>query len=329
MKKPDPIEQALDRLGALRSEAASPDTLAQELRKFLSNKSNLVVAKAARIAGELRSEKSIPDMVAAFERLMADPGKLDKGCAALTEITGALYELDYLEPEIYFRGIHHVQMEGAFGPPVDVASKLRAFSALGLARTRYPHALEEVVALLVDREPEARIGAVRALASNGGEAGVLLLRLKVLNGDPEPDVMAECFSGLLAASPERSLSFVAEYAESEDAAVAEAAILALGTSRRPAAFDFLKEKWERSAGGRLRKTLLLAMALTRADAAIEFLVALLESGNVQTARDTITALALYRDNQRIRQLIEAAVSRRGEKQLTEAFRRELAANERE
>ncbi|MBZ5525444.1 MAG: hypothetical protein LAP21_24735 [Acidobacteriia bacterium] len=329
MKKPDPIEQALDRLSALRSEAAAPGALAQELRKFLSNKSNLVVAKAAKIAGELRSEKFIPDLAAAFERLMANPQKLDKGCAAVTEISGALYELDYLEPEIYLRGIHHVQMEGAFGPPVDVASKLRALSALGLARTRYPHALEEVVSLLVDREPEARIGAVRALASNGGEAGVLLLRLKVLNGDPEPDVMAECFSGLLAAAPERSLQFVAGYADAEDEAVAEAAILSLGTSRRPAAFDLLKEKWERSAGGPLRKTLLLAMALTRAEAAIKFLVALLGSASVQTAKETITALALYRDNERIRQLIEAAVSRRGEKQLIEAFRRELAVSERE
>jgi hypothetical protein len=328
MKKPDPIEQALDRLGALRSEGAAPDAVALELRKFLGHRSNLVVAKAAKIAGELHSGKSMPDLVTAFERLMADPQKLDKGCAAVTEIIGALFDLDCIEPEIYLRGIHHVQMEGSFGPPVDAASKLRAFSALGLVRTRYPHAMEEAVDLLVDREPEARIGAVRALASNGGDAGALLLRLKVLNGDSEPDVIAECFSGLLASASERSLSFVAEYADSEDAAIAEAAILALGMSRRPAAFDLLKRIWERSAHGLLRKTLLLAMALTRAEAAVEFLVALLESGTVQTAKDTITALALYRDNERIRQLIEAAVSRRGEKQLIEAFGRELAVSER-
>jgi hypothetical protein len=53
------------------------------------------------------------------------------------------------------------------------------------------------------------------------------------------------------------------------------------------------------------------------------LVSLLESGNVQTARDAITALAIYRDNERIRELIETAVSRRGDRQLADAVRREF------
>lgn len=329
MKKPDPIEQALDRLSALKREASSPEAIAPELKKSLSNRSNLVVAKAAKIAGELHSSKSVPDLVAAFERLMVDPQKLDKACAAVTEIAGALHELDYLEPEIYLKGIHHVQMEGSFGPPIDVASKLRALCAIGLVRTRYPQALEEVMTLLTDRWVDARIGAVRALASNGGEAGALLLRLKVLHGDAEPEVLAECFTGLLAAAPGKSLSFVAGFADAEDPAVAEAAILALGTSRSPAAFDLLRERWERPGGSLLRKALLLAMALTRAEASVDFLLSLLESGSAQTARDTIAALALYRDSERIRPLIEAVVSRRGERQLVEEFRKEFAANERE
>src|SRR5258708_5405358 len=325
MKKPDPIEQALDRPSALRS-GSSPEAPAHEIRKSLGSKSNLVVAKAAKMAGELRSAASVPDLVAAFDRLMADPGKLDKGCAAVTEIAGALYELDYAEPEVYLKGIRHVQKEGAYGPPVDVASKLRAFSAMGLVRSRHRQALDEVVSLLVDPEAPARVGAVRALASNGGEAGLLVLRLKVLTGDAESDVLAECFAGLLS-SGERSVPFVAGYADSEDAAVAEGAILALGTSRLPAAFDLLKEKWERCAGGDLRKTLLLAMALTRLEMATAFLVSLLESGSLQTAKDAITALAIYRDNERIRELIEAAVLKRGDKVLTEKFRREMENRE--
>lgn len=321
MKKPDPIEQALDRLSALRS-GSSPEAAAQEIKKALSSKSNLVVAKAAKIAGELRSAASVHDLVAAFDRLMTDAARLDKGCAAVTEIAGALYEMDYLEPEVYLRGIRHVQKEGSYGPPVDVASKLRAFSAMGLVRTRHRQAMDEVVSLLVDPEAPARIGAVRALASNGGEAGVLLLRLKVLTGDDEPDVIAECFGGLLAEG-ERSVSFVARYADSEDLAVAEAAILALGASRIPAAFDVLRESWERSAGGELRKTLLLAMALTRLEPATEFLVSLLEGESLPTARDAITALSIYRDNERIRGLVEGAVSNRGDRELTDAVYREF------
>src|SRR5258708_7462604 len=121
MKKPDPIEQALERLGSLRSSAELSAASAQELKVFLKSKSNLVAAKAAKIAGELRAMELIDDLVSAFRRFMENPQKLDKGCAATIEITATLYQMDYIEPEIYLLGIHHVQMEGSFGPPVDAA----------------------------------------------------------------------------------------------------------------------------------------------------------------------------------------------------------------
>lgn len=322
MKKPDPTEQALDRLAVLRNEAASP-ALAHELRAYLKNRSNLVVAKAAKVAGKARVTALVPNLVEAFERLMKNPAKLDKGCAALTEIADALYEMDYVEPEIYLRGIHHVQMEGSFGPPVDAAAKLRAASALGLARTRYPHALDEIVSLLVDSWPQARVGAVRALATNGGEAGALLLKLKVLSGESEPDVLAECFSGLLASAPETSLSLIARYADSEDLAVAEAALLALGSSRLPQALELLAERWKRTAAGHLRKILLVAIAMIRSDAAIEFLLALLPDSSPQTTKEVITALAMFRDNEKVRSNVEAAISARNDRTLGEVFRQEF------
>lgn len=323
MKKPDPVEQAVDRLSTLRTGVGSPTEVAEDLKRFLGNRSSLVSAKAAKIAGELRSSQLVPNLLAAFERLMANPQKLDKGCAALAEIVTALYQMDYLEPEIYLKGMHHVQMEGSFGPPVDAAAKLRGLSALGLARTRHPYALDEIVSLLVDPWPQARTGAVRALASNGGDAGALLLKLKVLTGDDATDVIAECFSGLLADASERSLLFVAKYADVEDSEIAEAAILAIGSSRLPTAFDRLKEKWERSIGAALRRVLLLAMAMTRSEAAIAFLISLLADSNTQTARDAITALAIYRNNEKIRGSVEDAISRRGDKNLIEALRREF------
>lgn len=322
MKKPDPTEQALDRLAILRNEAASP-AIVHEVRAFLRNRSNLVIAKAAKVAGKARITELVPDLVEAFERLMKNPAKLDKGCPALTGITDALYEMDYVEPEIYLRGIHHVQMEGSFGPPVDAAAKLRAASALGLARSRYPHALDEIVSLLVDEWPQARVGAIRALATNGGQAGALLLKLKVLTGESEPDVLAECFSGLLATAPETSLELIAGYADSNDLAVAEAALLALGSSRLPGALKLLAEKWQRTAAGPLRKTLLVAIAMIRSDAAIEFLLSLLLDCGTQTAKDLIIALAMFRDNEKVRTEVEAAISRRNDKALIEAFRQEF------
>jgi hypothetical protein len=323
MKKPDPTEQALDRLGVLRSEADLSAAARQELGAFLKNRSNLVVAKAAKIAGERRVTGLIDDLVSAFRRLMEKPQKLDKGCAATTEIVGTLYQMDYVETEIYLLGIHHVQMEGSFGPPVDAAAKLRAFSALGLARTRHPRALEEIVPLLVDPWPQARIGAVRALASNGGHAGALLLRLKVLTGESDLDVLAECFSGLLASAPESSLPLVAAYIDAEDEAVAEVALLAIGSSRLPEALTLLQGRCEASTFASLRKPLLLAIAMVRSEAAIEFLISLLADSGGQTAKDIITALAIFRDNSKVRLAVEQAVLALNDKALSEAFRREF------
>lgn len=322
LKKPDPVEQALDRLAALKNEAAGP-AVAAELKVFLKNRSNLVVAKAAKLVCRAHAMELIPDLVAAFHRFMQNPSKLDKGCAAATEIVGALYELDYAEPEVYLLGIHHVQMEGSFGPPVDAAAKLRGVSALALARTRYPVALDEIVSLLVDEWPEARIGAVRAMAVSGGPAGALLLKLKILTGESEPDVLAECFSGLLTVAPESSLPFVAGFSDSENIAVAEAALLALGSSRLPEALDLLKARWEKTAGSPLRKTVLLAIAMIRSDAAIEFLLALLAECTPIMARDVLAGLALFRDNEKVRTQVESVVEQRNEKSVREIFAQEF------
>ncbi|HKT49219.1 MAG TPA: HEAT repeat domain-containing protein [Candidatus Angelobacter sp.] len=318
LRKADPVEQALDRVAALKNEAAGPSVFA-ELRAFLKNRSNLVVAKAAKGVAHVRATELVPDLVATFHRLMQNPAKLDKGCAATTEIVNALYELDYVEPEIYLQGIHHVQMEGSFGPPVDAAAKLRASSALALARTVYPAALDEVVSLLVDEWPDARIGAVRALAVNGGPAGALLLKLKILTGESEPDVLAECFSGLLTAATERSLRLIESFAASEEIGVAEAALLALGSSRLPEALDLLKARWERTAGGPLRKIVLLAIGMIRSDAAVEFLLALLAGCSTTTAKDVLAGLAVFRDNEKIRRRVESVVARRNEKSINETF----------
>lgn len=316
MRRPDPTEQALDRLSALKNETEAPAAVLKELTALLKNRSNLVVAKAAKTACRLHKKELVPEIVAAFHRLMKDPAKMDKGCAATTEITAALYEMDYVEPDIYLLGIHHVQMEGSFGPPVDAAAKLRGLSAMGLARTRYPHALDEIVTLLIDRWPQARMGAVRALASNGGQAGALVLKLKILTGENEPDVLAECFSGLLSVTPETSLPLIAGYIGSDDLAIAEVALFALGSSRLPEAFELLKKECMKDGRTPLRKALLLAIAMIRSEAAIRFLLSSLAESDTQTAKDLITALALFRDNEKVREQVEALISRRNDKALS-------------
>jgi hypothetical protein len=319
MAKNDPIERALDRLGELRH-GESSDAATTELRGLLRNRSNLVVAKAAMVVRELRIVALMPDLVAAFNKFMSDAPRLDRRCAAITEIASALYEMDYDEPDPYLVGIKHVQLEASFGPPVDEAAKLRGVSAQGLLRTRDGDALLEIVPVLVDREPAARIGAIRALGTNGGEAGVLLLRLKILTGDSEAAVLAECFAALLTASPEKSVGFVAGYIDADDEATAEAAMLTLGESRLPAAYKVLKDKWARTVLMPEKKVLMAAMAASKLDEAIAFLVSLVESAGTAVAAAAIEALSIYRHNERVSKSVRIAALARNDKAVVEAYR---------
>jgi len=325
MSKCDPIERALDRLAELRHRDASPQDI-DEIRRFLTHKSNLVVSKAAKLVAEQHRSEFVPELVSSFHRFMANPAQLDKRCAALTGITEALYQMDYCEPDIYLQALRHVQMEASFGPPVDAAAALRGISAQALLRTRHKDAVAAVLPLLVDREPPARIGAVRALATNGGTAGALLLRLKVLTGDSEPEVISECFLGLLSSAPEESLRFVADSMDADDQAISDAAIWALGQSRLPAAFEELRNKWERTIARDQRMRLLSATAMLRLESAIEFLCSIISTENQTTASDALNALATFKANSNIREAVATAVRKRGDNILQRTFAREFGEN---
>ena len=132
-----------------------------------------------------------PELVEAFERLIGDAPKRDPGCKALIAIARALVQMDDPAAKVYFAGIRHVQMEGSFGPPVDVAAPLRGLCARGLARMGHPDALMECVTLLTDPQVAARAGAIRAIAEAGRPEGVLLLRLKASVGDPEDEILGD------------------------------------------------------------------------------------------------------------------------------------------
>lgn len=321
MKKPDPIEAALDHFSSLRDEP-NQEVVVTGLRKALKDRSNLVVAKAAKLAGELRISAIVPDLVSTFERLMKNPAKLDKRCEATFAIATALHALDYTEPDVYLAGVRHIQLEASFGPPVDEAAKLRAQCALGLVRTRHPQALIAVSELLADRWAHARLGAIRALASNGGEGGVMLLRYKALMGDKDAEVFAECLSGLLAADFANSLAFVARIMDADGPDTAESAVLAIASQRRTEAFEALREKWERSVNLDIRKTLLTAMATMRIEEATEFLIGLLHSATTSTGVEIIRVLAAYQKDERIKARLQDALRTIDNRQLSDAFRAE-------
>lgn len=301
-------EDCLEALSRLRENPAAPGVRI-ELGGYLANKSNLVAAKAAKIVAEFELHDLEPQLVSAFHRFMTNPTVTDRGCAAKTELVRALEALGAAEAKVFLAGIRHIQLEGSFGPPVDTAAGLRAASAMGLVHMNYPHAILEIVTLLVDREDDARVGAVRALAYSGQPATVPLLRFKVMAGDASADVIAESFIALLEVAPETSLAFVTRYLDSTDPAVTEAAAIALGQSRQPEAIAALKDKWP-GARENQRRALLIGLAVARDDSAFEFLFSLVESAVEQIAAEAIAALAMYRQDERIRSRVESLVAQR-------------------
>ena len=155
------------------------------------------------------------------------------------------------------------------------------------------------------------LGAAKALATNGGEAGFLLLKLKVHTGDPEPEVLAECFAGLLAAAPERSVTFVGEYVDAADEAVAEAAILALGESRKERALRAPERQM--AAYRRRRRFGTYCWLRWRARGwrpAIAYLLAIAGEASPETAVQAIEALASYRSSERVRSSLQKVVQER-------------------
>lgn len=319
------LEERLDELSALRDDPDSPAALAL-LKKALAGGQNLLAARAARLAGDLGKEELVGEMLAAFDRFLVDAGATDKGCHAKTEIAKALVAMEMEGPAtaLFRRGLRHVQLEAAWGGAVDVAIELRANCAVGLANSGHPDTVVELVPLLVDPGFPARLAAAQGIAASGRLEAEAVLRLKVLVGDEEPEVLTECLTGLLRLAPERSLELVAPWVRAgpppprerpardggaEPRALREAAILALGESRLAEAVPLLLAAWERSYDRESRRMVLLALVTSRREPALDFLLSLVAEGDAADAREAITALAIHRHDEKLRQRLEEALER--------------------
>jgi HEAT repeat protein len=262
--KNDPIVAAIESLDG--ADANTPEGLLR-VEKGLASKSNLVASKAAKIADEARVGDLVPKLAAAFDRFLQ---KGDKGCAALNALARALVNLDCEDDELFRRGMKHVQMEPVWGGSEDVAAELRGICAMGFANTRTLRKVRHLVDLLADREWPARVGAARAIAAVGSEAAAVVLRLKILAGDRQPDVIAECLSGLIGIDGADALPLADSIADSRDEALRDAAILAIGASRRNDAIELLKARYDRSVNKEVRDCILLALRSARTDLAMKY-----------------------------------------------------------
>ena len=319
MAKAPSIEDKLAELATLGKE---PDTLEarKQLHKHLASKISLIVARGAEIVAHLEDHEFTPDLIAAFHRFMKDPSKTDKGCAAKTAIVKALVAADCGDEEVFLAGVRHFQHEPTWGGRSDTAAQLRALCGLGLVQIGSPEAMNELAALLADKEADARIGAAGALGHCGANAAPLL-RLKVLTGDEEPAVLAECLNALMKSSPRASFEFVARFVDRSYESLYEHAALALAESRVPGVFELLQEKWTATFDRDFKQSLLLPIGLTRCEEARDFLVSVLETGEVRLGTAAINALTIYRDDATLIKRAEGVIDGPHKPDLLAALRR--------
>jgi len=316
------FEKKIADIEALRS-VSDPAATLPALHKALKDRSNYVVSKAATIAGDLRLEDLIPDLIAAFDRFLQDPVKSDPQCWAKNAIVKALKDLGHRNPDVFLRGIEHVQMEPVWGGSADSAATLRGACALALVDCQ----LDDLTILtcladrLADKEKPVRVDAALAIGQFGREEGAPLLRLKALLGDREPEVTGQCFISLMSLGPRESLAFIQHFLRHDDEEVCAEAASALAQSRESEALDILKAFWRTRAPADVRKAILISLGASPLREASEFLLQVVSEESGELAAHALTALAASRFHADIRERAKTVLNAKADSDLNQIFER--------
>jgi len=304
----DRLREALDRLREVRDEPDSPGRR-REIAKALGDKNNYVVGSAADIVAKESIDGLDDALESAFRRFMENPIKRDPGCKAKLAVIEALRSTSPYATDVFLQGIHHIQLEPAWGKPVDTATSLRSVSAFALVESLHPDALLHVADLLADENAHCRSAATQAAAAAPHTiAAASLLRFKLHIGDREPEVIGHCMDGLLSIARESSFELIAGYLDGPDSILAENAALSLGTTRSPEAFDVLRRWWERTVRLDVRALGLVAISLIRDADSRDFLIEIVARGEEVDALDAVKALELYRHDDEVWAGVEAAAA---------------------
>jgi HEAT repeat protein len=266
------FEEQIAALDALRH--GSADARAEALRKALGHRNNFLVAKGADLVREFNLFGLMPELLAAFNRFFDDPVKTDPQCWAKNALSRALAAAEQQDEEVFLRGMRHIQMEPVWGGQSDTAGALRATCALALVQCRgvtEKDLLAHLVELLADKDKAVRVEIVRAIEQVGSPSAVLLLRLRAVLGADEPEILGTCYAGVLRIDGVRAVPWVSHFLAAADDSAAEAALAIAGT-HSPEGFEVLRECFAVAHDPWWRSVLLAAIALTRQEAALEFLL---------------------------------------------------------
>ena len=243
---------------------------------------NFVVAKAADLVRELQLTQLTPEVLTAFDHFFDDPIKADPQCWAKNSLSRTLAAFEHQDPEVFLRGMKHIQPEPSYGGSSDSAGTLRATCALALVQCRRlpePDLLTHLIELMDDKDKSVRVEAIRAIEHVNSTSAALLLRLRAilspnLNSkmqEDEHEVLGACYSGILRIEGASAIPWVSQFLDSSEDAAAEAALAIAGT-HSPQALETLRERFAKESDPWFCSVLLSAIALTRQDAAIEFLL---------------------------------------------------------
>jgi hypothetical protein len=161
----------------------------------------------------------------------------------------------------------------------------------------------------------ARADAARALTMIGSDGAAAVLRFKILTGDAEPNVLSDCLAGVIAIEKQDGLDLAEQFLirgggsrmSTEDEANAEAALLAIGGSRNAGAFPLLKKHADKFLDTRSRQTFLASVALTRQEAAIDYLLDLVTNARSRpVSEDAAAALEPLKMLPRVGERLEQA-----------------------
>jgi HEAT repeat protein len=283
------FEEQIAALDALRQ--GPEEVRAEALRKALAHRNNFIVAKAADLIREFELANLLPELLAAFDRFFENPEKTDPQCWAKNALSRVLAAFEHQDAGVFLCGMRHIQLEPVWGGRSDTAGTLRATCALALVQCRSlseEALLRHLVELLGDKDRAVRAEVAHAIELVGSPSAALLLRLRAVLGADEPEVLGACYSGILRCEGAKAIPWIGRFLATADDNAAEAA-LAIAATHSPEGLHALQECFAKTADPWFRSVLLSAIALTRQDAALEFLLDLVstESLNAEAAIDAV------------------------------------------
>ncbi|MGD0859914.1 MAG: HEAT repeat domain-containing protein [Terracidiphilus sp.] len=310
----------------IKSGAKADAAQVEYLRKFLGHRNNFIVSKAAKLVADAELFALLPDALAAFDRFFVDAAKTDPKCWAKDALAKTLVKLEHRQKDAYLRGLRHRQLEASWGPPVDSATALRGTCAHALVDCPGISDADLLTILLeplTDADKTVRMEAARAIAQVGGVSAALILRLRALLGNDQPEVLGAVYSALLSLEGTQAIPLVAGYLKEGGDLAAEAAF-ALADLRSPEALAALIERLRAGADSWFTAVLLSAIALTRLPAGIDFLLALI-ARDAREAPLAIEAIGRTAPNAEVRARVQQAVEQTGSQRLEQALRQHLPA----